>query len=88
MIYNGLIYKYNLVFKIIDSFENIFQRNFINENKIFTILNIQIITLLLLRVISELCQQSVSSGDIDSTWERSLLLPRAVPRDFFSPVHA
>lgn len=67
MIYNGLIYKYNLVFKIIDSFENIFQRNFINENKIFTILNIQIITLLLLRVISELCQQSVSSGDIDST---------------------
>lgn len=67
MIYNGLIYKYNLVFKIIDSFENIFQRNFINENEIFTILNIQIITLLLLRVISELCQQSVSSGDIDST---------------------
>ena len=88
MIYNGLIYKYNLVFKIIDSFENIFQRNFINENKIFTILNIQIITLLLLRVISELCQQSVSSGDIDSTWERSLLFLRAVPRDFFSPVHA
>ena len=67
MIYNGLIYKYNLVFKIIDSFENIFQRNFINENEIFTILNIQIITLLLLRVISELCQQSVSSEDIDST---------------------
>lgn len=67
MIYNGLIYKYNLVFKIIDSFENIFQRNFINENEIFTILNIQIITLLLLRVISELCQQSVSSGNIDST---------------------
>lgn len=32
---------------------------------IFTILNLQIVTLLLLCVIWELCQQSVSSGDVD-----------------------